>query len=116
MARTAADDPIMVQARKQLLQAAAQRPVLRQVYANEPKVSIYLSPMYRPYFGRVMGVTIQGVKIWMPVDGSTHDVPQSFADEITRRRMSVDAQLTKQNRMSDIRGNFENAPGELKLF
>jgi hypothetical protein len=95
MARTAADDPIMVQARKQLLQAAAQRPVLRQVYANEPKVSIYLSPMYRPYFGRVMGVTIQGVKIWIPVDGSTQTYtivrPMKYPTPNV-----VDAHLTKR--------------------
>ena len=107
---------IMAEANKQLQQAKDFKPKLRAIYANEPKVPIYLSPMYRPYFGKNMRVMIQGISIYMPVDGSTHQLPQSFADEVTRRRMCVDAMLTKQGRMSDIQSNYERAPGELSLF
>jgi hypothetical protein len=107
---------VMAEANKQLQQAKDFKPKLRAQYDSEPKVSIYLSPMYRPYFGRTMRVMINGISIYMPVDGSTHQVPQTFADEITRRRMCIDAMLTKQHRMSDIQSNYERAPGELSLF
>jgi hypothetical protein len=72
--------------------------------------------MYQPYFGKIMQVMINGVSIFFPVDGSTHMVPQSFADEITARRMAIDAMIDKTNRMSNIHENQEDAPGALKLF
>ena len=46
----------------------------------EPKVPMYLSPMYRPYLGNVADITINGVSIFFPVDGNTYEVPRSFAD------------------------------------
>lgn len=89
---------------------------LRQQYMREPRVTIYLSPMYRPHFGRNMNVDVNGISIFFPVDGRPYEVPQTFADEITRRRMAIDAILTKQDRMANIQNNFEGAPGELKMF
>lgn len=82
----------------------------------EKKVTTYLSPMYRPYLGNVADITINGVTIFFPVDGNSYEVPSSFADEIARRRMAIDAMLTKQNRMADVANNSERSPGELKLF
>ena len=38
----------------------------------EPKVPMYLSPMYRPYLGNVADITINGVTIFFPVDGNTY--------------------------------------------
>ena len=81
----------------------------------EPKVPMYLSPMYRPYLGNVADITINGVSIFFPVDGNTYEVPRSVADEIARKRMAIDAMLTKQNRMADVANNYERTPGELKL-
>lgn len=107
---------VMKEASKQLLQAQGFKEELRKQYTAEEKVPIYLSPMYRPYFGQVMRVMINGVSIYFKVDGSTQLVPETFADEITRRRMAIDSMLTKQNRMSDIQSNQETAPGELTLF
>ena len=77
----------------------------------EPKVPMYLSPMYRPYLGNVADITINGVTIFFPVDGNTYEVPRAFADEIAR----IDAMLTKQNKMADVANNYERTPGELKL-
>lgn len=111
-----ASQNVMDEARKQLVQATQYKEELRKQYAAEDKVPMYLSPMYRPYFGKIMRVAVNGVCIYMPVDGSTQQVPRTFADEIERRRKSIDSMLTKQNRMSDITANHENAPGELSLF
>lgn len=100
--------------------ALRQRPgdvaALRSVYLKEKLVPVYLSPMYRPYLGKVMNVDINGVSVFVPIDGQTYNVPLTFADEITRRRMAVDAMLTKQDRMADIHNNHEGSPGELKMF
>ena len=107
---------VMVESRVALQAAEGARPILRKQYADEQKVPMYLSPMYRPYFGNMMDVNINGVHIVFPVDGSTQSVPQTFADEIARRRMAIDNMLTKQNRMSDVASNVEGAPGELSVF
>jgi hypothetical protein len=114
MARSSAQ--VMDEARKQLQQATDFKTQLRNEYMQEPSVPLYLSPMYRPYLGNIMQVSLNGILIYFPVDGSTKMVPRSFADEITRRRMAIDAMLTKQHRMTDIKANYEGAPGELSLF
>ena len=101
---------------KELMNAELRRKQLLGKYRTQEKVPMYLSPMYRPYFGNVMRVMINGISIFFKVDGTVQLVPKDFADEITARRMAVDAILTKQNRMANIPSNFESAPGELTLF
>lgn len=106
----------MAQANMELNKGEKHRKKLFHKYKEEEKIPIYLSPMYRPYFGNVMKVNINGVSIFFKVDGSTQLVPQTFADEITSRRLKVDSILTKQKRMADVSTNHESTPGELKLF
>ena len=111
-----AKNSVVENASKALREAQDYKKVLRDTYKEETKVPMYLSPMYRAYFGNVMRVMINGISIYFKVDGSTQVIPQTFADEITRRRMAVDNMLAKQNRMADVTKNYEGAPGELKLF
>ena len=90
---------------------------LADMYRKEKKVPTMLSPMYRPYFGNVMRVMINGISIFFKVDGTTQNIPQTFADEIASRRKKVDAYIVKQNRMANVADNYDgNTPGELKLF
>ena len=96
--------------------AEARKKRLLQHYRNEEKVPMYLSPMYRPYFGNVMQVSLNGISIFFKVDGSVQKIPKDFADEITARRMAIDAILTKQSKMADISKNYESSPGELDLI
>lgn len=107
---------VMRDANVALTSAEARRKELLKTYKEESKVPMYLSPMYRPYFGNVMRIMINGISIFFKVDGSTQMIPQSFADEVVRRRMAVDAILVKQNKMANIPANNESAPGELNLF
>lgn len=107
---------IIRNANVELVNAEARRKKLLKVYREETKVPMYLSPMYRPYFGNVMRVMINGISIYFKVDGSTQNIPKTFADEITARRMAIDAILTKQHKMANIAANSESAPGELTLF
>lgn len=89
---------------------------LKAQYMREKKVSVYLSPMYRPYLGNVTDITINGVTIFLPVDGLTYEIPETFADLVNQKRMAIDAMLTKQQCMANVQTNHEHSPGELKLF
>lgn len=97
-------------------EADKRRKKLIAIYQKQPKVPMYLSPMYRPYVGNVMQVMINGISIFFKVDGSTQMVPETFADEITGRRMKLDAMLVKQKKLANVNQNYETAPGALKLF
>jgi hypothetical protein len=107
---------VVQKANSELLTAEARRKALLKHYREEPVVQMYLSPMYKPYFGNVMTVSINGISIYFKVDGSVQKIPQTFADEITSRRLAIDAMLNKQNKMADIANNSEKSPGELTLF
>ena len=89
---------------------------LAQQFKNEPKKTVMVSPLYQPYFGKVMPVSINGICVCMPIDGTAHAVPVSFADEILNRIASVDTIIKKQRHMAAIGDNYESTPGELKIF
>lgn len=108
-------DPI-VKSNREMAAASIRKKELLKHYKNEKKVMTYLSPMYRPYFGNVMIVTINGISIRFPVDGSKHEVPVTFSDEIERRRKYIDSIIKRQKRMADVSTNVESNPGELELF
>lgn len=85
---------------------------------KEPKVSISVSPQYAAEFSNNMRVTINGISIFIPIDGRDYLVPQSFADEIKRRIHKVNQKLNRFKR----RGNTNNVVmieeksiGEVKL-
>lgn len=79
-------------------------------------VPVQVSPLYRPYFGRVMTVTINGASIAIPVDGKTYKVPATFAEEIKVRIYRQDQLFAKKRKLSDVTNNIESSPGELRIF
>lgn len=99
-----------------LHEAEKRKKALVETYRAEAKVSKSISPLYQPYFGKCLQISINGITIAMPVDGSTHDVPQSFADEIQSRIMAIDNTIKKASKMSNVASNSEQYPGELKMF
>ncbi len=101
---------------KTLSEAQTAKKKVYQQYRKEDKVSVYLSPTYKPYFGNVMPVSINGITIYFPVDGTSHEVPKTFADEITAKRVAIDAIINKTGKMADIASNVESTPGELELI
>lgn len=116
MANSKKADGAIAASNKALSQSVNIKRQLRDKYSKEEKVPVYLAPMYQPYFGKNMRVMIQGISIYMPVDGSTHMLPKSFAAEVARRRMCIDNMLNKQSRMANVADNGEKSPGELALF
>ena len=109
-------DNVMTEASVKLVSAQRRRKELYKEYRKQETVSMEVSPMYRPYFGNVMTVTINGISIYFKVDGKSQKIPQVFADEILRRRRAIDAHLIRQKKMSDVKTNSEASPGELRLF
>jgi hypothetical protein len=108
-------NPIQALNRK-VLEAESRKRELHKIYKSEPKVQTYLSPQYRPYFGNVMRVMINGISIYFKVDGSTQSIPKTFADEISRRRKAIDRTQLAQSRMANVPENNERTPGELSIF
>lgn len=85
-------------------------------YKGEPLVERAVSPLYEPYLGKVLQISLNGITIAFPIDGSTHKIPQSFADELDSRRIAIDATIRKSKKMSAIQTNAESFPGELAMF
>ena len=101
---------------KQIASAVKEQANLAVRYRNEEKVTVAVSPLYRPYFGNVMKVSINGISIYMPIDNTPHKIPKTFADEIYSRINAVDAIMKKQDRMANISANIETTPGELTMM
>lgn len=96
--------------------AEQERKALARQFKKQKTVPVQISPLYQPYFGKVMTVTINGTSIAVPVNGKTYQVPETFAEEIKIRIYKQDQLLMKKRRMSRVSDNFEASPGELQLF
>lgn len=106
---TAASNKVVAEGEKE-------RKQLVKSMREQELVPVAVSPLYRPYFGRTMAVTINGASIYIPCDGKTYKVPKVFADEIKVRISNQDELFAKKRRLSDVSNNFESSPGELRIF
>ena len=89
---------------------------LINVYKDEPKVPVRIAPSYAKYFGRVMLVSINGISIAVRCDGSTIDLPESYAAEVLRRMTEMDKYENRLSKMSNYQNNLESRPGQLNFF
>jgi len=96
--------------------AEKERKALARQLKKQRTKPVQVSPLYQPYFGRVMTVTINGTSVAIPCDGKTYNVPAAFAEEIKIRIYKQDQLLMKKRRMGRVSDNFEASPGELQLF
>lgn len=101
---------------KAVAQAEKERKELAKSLKKQEYVPVQVSPLYRPYFGRVMTVTINGASIAIPCDGKTYKVPKTYAEEIKVRIYRQDQLFAKKRRLSDVTNNLEASPGELQIF
>lgn len=99
-----------------LNQAEASRRALLKHYKEEPKVSVAISPHYADAFGRVMQISINGITIWVSVDGKTYQLPETFATEVKARIYAQDKMLMRGKAMANIPQNYEASPGEIQWF
>lgn len=103
---------------KQLAELQIKQTRFLEKVRKEQKVPVSVSPQYNAEFGNNMRVTINGISIFIPIDGRQYMVPQTFADEIMRRVHKVNQKLNRFKR----RGNDNNVVlveersiGEVKL-
>lgn len=101
---------------KQMATANTAHRTLHQIYMKQPRRQVKVSPMYAPYFGNVMHVMLNGITVYVKCNGCVQELPEDFADEVESRMASIDAQIAKQRRASNIQQNLEAAPGDLVLF
>ncbi len=85
-------------------------------YKKEEMVDVNISPLYRNEFSNNMPVSLNGVRVNVPVDGKTYKLPKSFAMEVRRRIYVADQKTKRLDKMADVKSNVERSPGELKLF
>lgn len=85
-------------------------------YKNEKKVAVQGSPMYRPYFGNNMPIIINGVAIYIPLDGQQYEIPESFAAVFLDRISRVDEQIRVRKQMASVSENSESYAGEKSLI
>lgn len=96
--------------------AEGERRALAQQFKKQETVPVSVPPLYKPYFGKVMTVTINGVSCAIPVNGKTYHIPESFAEEVKIRIHRQNKMFEKQRAMSEVQANIETSPGELSLF
>lgn len=86
---------------------------------KEEKVAVSVAPQYAAEFSNNMRVVINGVSIFIPIDGREYMVPATFAAEIKRRIFKVNQKLNRLRRKgTSEKFNLieEKSIGEVKLF
>lgn len=101
---------------QKVTQLQVKRRKLADNYKKEKKVEVTISPMYRPYFGNNMPVVINGIAVYVPIDGQTYKIPESFAALVKERITLIDEQLRAREAMADVQANVEKYAGEKGLL
>lgn len=99
-----------------LHQTELRRRELVHVYKSQDKVAVSVSPLYKPYFGSALTVSVNGIAIVIPCDGKTYMIPKTHAAEALGRIYKTDQIIEKKRRMKDVSSNFERNPGDLSFF
>lgn len=89
---------------------------LVNVYKNEPQIVVSIAPSYAKYLGRIVRISINGVSVAVPCDGSSHKVPESHAAEIHARMQKINEQELRAQKMSRVSSNLETSPGSINFF
>lgn len=108
-------DSVEAKAARKYNELEAKRKSLVNVYRNEDKIAITISPFYAPYLGRVVRASVNGIFVDIPADGQTYMVNKTHANHIVAKIKRIDAMIARQKRAGDVSNNFEYSPGELHL-
>lgn len=107
--------PVKHSADQLMIMQDQKRRALAQIYMKEKKFPITISPFYAPYLGSVVMISLQGIPMYIPADGTTYLVPESYAAEAIQAMAQVDARQRKQSRLSNVRQNLETSIGAIKF-
>lgn len=78
---------------------------------QEKKARISISPMYAPYVGDSLCVSINGYPVYIPVDGQAYEIPESYADIANEMIERIDDSIRAAKNMSNIPNNCEQFAG-----
>lgn len=53
-----------------------------KLLTDEVKVKVSIPKSYEKFIGETLFLSINGVHIVLPVDGSAHEIPETFADQL----------------------------------
>lgn len=101
---------------KSLQAVEMKRRSLLKTYKEEDKLSVSISPLYKPYFGASMTVSVNGISVIIPCDGKTYKIPKTHAVEALGRIAKIDLMIDRGKKMKDVTSNVESTPGEIKFF
>ena len=93
----------------------AQRLQVAKQLSEQDKIEVIGAPMYRAYFGNAMLISINGIPIYVPLDGKRYAIPRSYAEIFNARINSVNEDMELEKKRSDVQSNFESYPGQLDL-
>lgn len=92
------------------------RKEVAKLYMAEKKVAVQGSPMYRPFFGKNMPIIVNGVGVYVPLDGQMYTIPETFAAIFQDRIARIDATERRRKAMADVGNNVETYAGERELI
>lgn len=93
--------------KKQLVLAMKNQRVMAKYYSTEKRVQVRISPLYKPYFGNVMAIKLNGIPIYVPCNNDTFEIPESYAMEWASRMRKVDDQIQREKRLGNVRHNYD---------
>lgn len=101
---------------KSLQSVELRRKSLANYYKNEELVSVRIPPLYKPFFGESMSISINGILVIIPCDGKAYKVGKTYACEAKARMQKQDMIAEKCKKMGDIENNFERNSGDIKFI
>jgi hypothetical protein len=92
------------------------RTIVAKRYQDEPKVKVQGSPMYKPFFGNNMPIIVNGIAIYVPLDGQQYEIPETYAAIFQDRIARIDTLERRRKSMADVQNNSESYAGERELI
>ena len=102
-----------------LTELQSRQNVFLEKVRTEPKVPVSVAPQYAAEFSNNMRVTINGISVFVPINGKTYMLPETFAAEVQRRVYKVNQKLNRFKKKNGVSNDViieEKSIGEIKLY
>ena len=92
-----------------LRSADRKRQIVAQGYAKEKKVAVSIPAPYKPYFGSTAMISVNGVSVYIPVDGRSYYVNETHAAEIFETLQNINAGTEQRAALANVQQNKERS-------
>lgn len=110
-----AKDDTSVQLNAIIKRRDGQRQAAARAYEQEEKILVSISPSYRPHLGKTAHASLNGISVYVPVDGRPYRVNKSHAALILSSIRKYDDQMLRGEKLGKINQNVEQRPGDIKF-